>query len=414
MTSAHSTTDSSTALSHGMSVARMVMIFGLAIHHLFQLPNAGADPYQGLQGYQFLPAEALSAFFHLAFMCAVPVLSVISGYLLFKKPNLSYLKVMEKKAKTVALPSLLWCTLWLGFGFCLYSVGKPFGWFEWANYDFDHFTMSTLANGLFGLYLYDPFAYQFWFIHDLILTLLIFPVLQLGLRYLPDVFISVAFIGWILGFVPPGFFSFNVTFFFMLGGFLVLCPQEHIAQIFQQRSFSLGVVAFFTLFLTLRAWTFWIFNEELHGHWVVGLIRSDTYLLALRAVGVVAAVQMLVWLYRYAKGAFYFIHRFSGYSFFVFAAHYPIIELYKIIVERIPGQASNTGLILTWLCVPLITVLTCIVMAVLCDKWFPKLFQLLNGGRLLAASTTVQTVPTPQVPTTPNFPDDREQRDLAA
>src|SRR5690606_17271902 len=70
--------------SRFISAARFLMICGLAYHHLFEIPGSANSPRFNLaNNVHFIP-EFINAFFHMAFMAAVPVLSVITGYLFFR------------------------------------------------------------------------------------------------------------------------------------------------------------------------------------------------------------------------------------------------------------------------------------------------------------------------------------------
>jgi len=89
-------------------------------------------------------------------------------------------------------------------GFALFKVGQKYGLFGWMNYDFDKFTGLTLLNGIVG-YDQNPFALQFWFVHDLILTLLLSPVVYHLLRTTKLWALPVMFAVWLTGYVPPLF-----------------------------------------------------------------------------------------------------------------------------------------------------------------------------------------------------------------
>ena len=71
--------------SRFISAARPLMIFGLVWHHLFEIPGSTHSPRVSLQGVTHFVPEMLNTYVHMAMMTAVPVLSVISGFLFFRR-----------------------------------------------------------------------------------------------------------------------------------------------------------------------------------------------------------------------------------------------------------------------------------------------------------------------------------------
>lgn len=369
------------SLSEIIAASRFLMIYGLVVHHIFTIPNTLSFPRQGMSEYSYFLPEAIGAFFHMAFMTAVPMLSVISGYLFFSAGNFNYLDVMKKKFKTIALPAWLWCSLWLLVAFGLYFVGHERGMFEWANYSFDEFSFMTLLNGVVGI-TDHPFAFQFWFVHDLILAFLIFPLIKYLLDNLGIIFLLGCFLFWFLGFGLPVFFSSNVLFFFVVGAYIAHPGNKLVLELlFWPPVFIRYLVLFlFVIFLLGRSLTFVFFDE---GSMIANFLRTDKFLLMLRVFGVLGFAQILYLLSVNFKSCFNFLRDKSGYAFLIFAIHYPVIEILKIAASRIPGQASAFGAFLSWLLIPMLTVSICIFFSWLLCRTFPKLFALLNGSRVI-------------------------------
>jgi hypothetical protein len=78
-------------------------------------------------------------------------------------------------------------------------------------YDFDQLSPFMILNGIFGI-TKAPFAFQFWFVHDLILTFLIFPGLKFCLDRFAYLFLFLLFILWFSPFEPIIFFRIDVLF----------------------------------------------------------------------------------------------------------------------------------------------------------------------------------------------------------
>jgi peptidoglycan/LPS O-acetylase OafA/YrhL len=98
-------------------------------------------------------------------------------------------------------------------------------------------------------------------------------------------------------------------------------------------------------------------------------------------LGVVSFAYMVCMLARKDGSLKRFLIRYSGYSFFVFAAHYPLLLFVAAFAQRVPGHGSALGFFFMWLLIPLVTVLLCILAAQVLERLVPSLFRLLNGGR---------------------------------
>jgi hypothetical protein len=113
-------------------------------------------------------------------------------------------------------------------------------------------------------------------------------------------------------------------------------------------------------------------------------LHSHQFLCLLRIGGVLAASALLYDMVVTRPALTQRINRYSGCAFFMFAMHYPLIELLQEVVVLIPGHATSVGLLLSWLLVPLLTIATTLGTALWCEKQLPALFSVLNGGRATA------------------------------
>jgi hypothetical protein len=360
--------------SEFISVTRLFMIAGLVFHHMFHLPGSAYYPRNSFTQFSAFVPDLINGLVHMSFMAAVPALSVISGFLFFRRREISFERLLKKRFFSVALPSWIWSLFWLGFGFVLYEVGKGPGWFEWADYQFEDFGLLTLANGVIGID-QRPWAFQFWFIHDLILTLILSPVVFWLLKRLGGGFVAAMLVVWVIGYVPPPFFSLNVLVSFVVGAYLGLPDGPRLSTALQSLD-KVGryVVPLFVVALVVRQFSF-VFGEYA-AHFL-----GYQYLCGLRVLGVIAFSHLL---YRIACGSGAFkdlLIRYSGYSFFIFATHYPIIDCIKSVSRHLPGATSQIGYFVLLVAVPGITLALCILGARLLEHFAPPLFRLLNGGR---------------------------------
>lgn len=361
--------------SEFISAVRITMIFGLVVHHLFMIPNSDYFPRQSLNFDLLSVANVLNGLFHWSTMAAVPLLSIISGYLYFARKQVKHRSLLAKRANSVMLPSLAWTALWFVSGYAIATAGQPFGMFQWLAYDAGQFTWLTPLNGIIGITKH-PLAFQFWFIHDLVLTLLLAPAIGGILQRAAMPFIGVLMAVWLLDAVPFPFFSGNVLVFFCCGAFLAVRSISLTEATDAGRPWSRAIYGLFLLLLLTRM------MSDLHP-----IFGSYLWLCLLRIAGV-ASVAMLIasqlqrrnyWLHRLGK--------YSPYAFFIFASHYPLIEFFKITVERVPLQDTPIGQLLTLFAVPSATIIVCIMSAKVLARCAPRLFAFANGGRDLASRT---------------------------
>ncbi|WP_164852276.1 acyltransferase family protein [Rheinheimera riviphila] len=170
-------------------------------------------------GIAWLLADALANHFG---RVAVPLLFMISGYLLFFNfaPTLrQYLQLLQRRSYSLFIPFLSWNLLiWLFFSAGLsFSLTQPY--FQSLS---TLVTQETLGQWLAMIFGFDrnPLAYQFWFVRDLMLMVLISPLILLLLRYF-NASLPLLMLGlWLVGSWPwfaPALLS---CCFFSVGAYL--------------------------------------------------------------------------------------------------------------------------------------------------------------------------------------------------
>jgi succinoglycan biosynthesis protein ExoH len=355
-----------------IAVTRLLMICGLVFHHLFEIPGSTHSPRLSVEGVEHVVPGFINAFFHMATMTAVPLLSVISGFLFFNRAGLDYPNLYARRFHSVALPTWLWSAFWLGFAYLLFmTTGDRF---RWDNYGFDNPSVMTVVNGIFGV-TREPFAFQFWFVRDLLLTLLLAPVIFVFLRYLGWRLLPLIGIAWLLIPDPPLFFSGNVPVFFTIGAWLTLPNAPDLRAVLTRlRALRWPLTLLFAAMLVCRVTSHAFGPGE-------AFLQHHVYLCLLRLVGAMTVAALVYQLVTHADELTRTLNRYSGCSFFIFAMHYPVIELVQELALLVPAHATTIGFFCSWLFVPLLTIAISIAVAVCCEKYAPGLFNLLNGGR---------------------------------
>ena len=124
--------------------------------------------------------------------CGVPLFFVLSAILLFRKQR-TYLLTLKQKVTTLVIPYLLWNSFWIAVFFVLQSL--PFT----ADYFSGSSTLIRDCNFIEWLQLYGigsqyPQDYPLWFMRDLMVVTLFFPVIDTLTNRLPKVFLGVSII----------------------------------------------------------------------------------------------------------------------------------------------------------------------------------------------------------------------------
>ncbi len=357
-----------------ISALRLLLIMGLVWVHFGPFPSSNLDPFTGVYHADYFLPSSLNSFFVYFFLSAVPVLSIISGYLIALKGKPDYFASLKKRINSVILPSIIWTTFWLGFAFLLYNIGKDSGHFTYYDFGFSNFSIWTILNGIFGIRL-EPFALQFWFVHDLILSILLTPLIYLFIKRAPLLYFLVVGGLWFIGWQPPFFFYLKVTIFFSFGIFLAQKKWQ------PKNSFTYGSfwVGSFIILIALR-----IYLPNLYG----GKMPFESMFEAiLRANGVVAVLFIAMSLRKHLPVIFDWCASNSGYAFFIFAAQFPTVILIKEVLGKLIGVDSMFKQIVLWLSSPILTILILVIVAKLISHYANSLFGLLNGQRKIKQSS---------------------------
>ncbi|MBL4796358.1 MAG: acyltransferase [Oleispira sp.] len=346
---------------------RLLLIMGLVLVHFGGFPDSSLDPFQGVVNPEHFVPASINSFFLYFFLSAVPVLSIISGYLYSHRGKPNYVQALKKRFLTIVLPSITWTSIWLAFAFILYSIGKSSNQFTYYDASFSDFSLLHLVNGIIGI-TESPFALQFWFIHDLVLSLLLTPILYPLIKRAPFLLIGF-FILWAIEWQAPVFFNLKVLTFFSVGLYLGQRNWQPSELNFLN---NISIVAFIALILG-RIYTPYYNNGDMP--------FETVYELILRSVGTFAVFSLALQLRKHASGIFNWLSNNSGYAFFIFAAHFPLIILFKQVLSMTHMFNGAVGQVALWVLAPVITIGFIIIAAKILNKILPSLYKFLNGQR---------------------------------
>lgn len=331
--------------SNRVAALRFLMVVGIVVLH--------TPPYVGMKEFGNDFFSMAKAFFQLAlFRATVPVLSLISGYLLFQSgADMNFPKLMKKKLAHLGVPFLFFnvgvlvaayaCECFLGI-----TMNDPLAK---AN-------LKTWLDAAFSLTAL-PVNYPLHFLRDLLVAMLLAPLLGLllreyGLR-------GLALVGM--------FFYFNldshliirseIIIMFYLGGLLAVKEID----VHRLDGYALHCLAFLMLFCCAIVY-FRIGN--------LNLFRLAAPFLIWPAASIVDRTPMGDWL-----------RRMSKYSFFLFLFHAPLTFLLFVVYRRFTPVSYE----FFWLLSPVLVVAASVFSYELLSKLAPKEFNFAIGNALPSA-----------------------------
>ncbi|MFT5612410.1 MAG: succinoglycan biosynthesis protein ExoH [Polaribacter sp.] len=330
-------------ISKRLWVTRYFMVIGIIVLHLPQ--------YQPLSEVESL-FEHIKAFFsHGIFRATVPVLTVISGYLVFRCNLQSQpLKLFVKKAKSIFIPLIIWN---IPFAIAIYLSQK----YNLLSHNFSAelypIEIKNWVNALTGLF-GTPANYPLNFLRDLFAVSLLAPIMWLLLKSSP--YLGMAIVLVIYYFNLDGVFvlrnSMLVSFY--LGG-LAATQNWDLTALDKYANWLLLVFILLCISIVL----FGIENKE--------VLRLLAPFMVWPAMSIMENTKIYNFLYKNSKS-----------SFFTFLAHGPIILimwfLYTTVSEAIPYYVY-------WVMSPLVTLFVCIYLARYFKKFFPVVASAVLGGR---------------------------------
>lgn len=173
-------------VSQRIAALRFFLIFEVVLLHMGNnyskfISNGGDASSTLFQFIVYLFSDAISD-------TAVPLFFLMSGFLFFYNFKLSYacyLQKLRSRFWSLAVPYAFWNIAYLLFKFVVQTTpmfstmlgGESKRLVDYVPFDY--------FDALFGLTTY-PISYQFWFIRDLILMVVISPAIWVMVKHLPE------------------------------------------------------------------------------------------------------------------------------------------------------------------------------------------------------------------------------------
>jgi len=314
---------------------------------------------------QFLIANGLVRF-------RIPILFAISGYILAWRDDgvATHRTRMAKRLRTLGIPYLAWSAIALGFTAALEmwaptrEIVRAAGLSSFG--PDTPFVSGYTAQQLFDRWLFDPSAFQLWFLRTLLILSAIYPWLRIAVTRWPAAFFAVAGLLWFL-------FESSGLLFFSLGIWLAVSNVDVLAK---PRWFR--APAMLALWLALSSIKTWMaFNLDSTP------TPTALAMTALHRGGEVAGL-LTAWfgMDAIARAAMRqsFFPWLSGFSFIIYALHVPMVNYMTEVALKAAAGVAHIEL-WTYLLVPLIVVAITVTIGAALRTGARPLYSLLTGGR---------------------------------
>ncbi|TEW56177.1 hypothetical protein E2R68_03530 [Psychromonas sp. RZ22] len=319
------------------------MVIGIIILHL--------PPSQPLNELSTL-FDFIKAFFsHGVFRSTVPMLTVISGFLLFKSSlYLQPFQLLLNKSKSIFIPLVIWN---IPFVIAIYLSQK----FNFLSHDFSvelyPFNLLNWTNALTGLFS-TPANYPLNFLRDLFAVSLLAPILGLLLKRIPYLGLIIVLIVYYFNFDGSLILRNTMLVSFYIGG---LAATQGWSLTYLDKYAKLLLLLFILYCLAIV-----LFNIQ-----NIEVFRLLSPFLVWPLMSLIINTKLNVFLYKN-----------SANSFFTFLVHGPIILLLWIAFKKIPVDIPYY---IYWFLAPVITVFLSIFFAKLFHKIMPRISSITLGGR---------------------------------
>ncbi|EKD33760.1 MAG: hypothetical protein ACD_75C02603G0003 [uncultured bacterium] len=296
---------------------------------------------------------------------AVPLFFLVAGYLFLAGCTWSwqvYGNKLATRTRTLLVPFLFWTILGLVIRHLGQSIPDVAAYFAGDGPLVADYSFFALLNGVFGLISF-PEAYHFWFIRDLMLLMILSPLTMVILEYAAIPFLAAVFLAWITGEWPVTVPDAVGVLFFSAGNYLAMKGKSLFALD------RYGVWFFIVYIPVLLADVIWYdapFNTCLHRCGIV--------------VGIVVALSStrLVLGHERLKNAIVWL---SGTSFFVYAAHEPLLGIVRTMAFQVVPFDWPYAMLSIYLLLPLALIVFLVGVHRLLAGYAAKPLGIITGGR---------------------------------
>ncbi len=294
---------------------------------------------------------------------AVPLFFLMSGYFFFFAFNWSpanYLVKLRSRVHTLLVPFLFWNISILGLYALVQALPATRGYLSAPMNFVSSFDLFDYLNAIFGITRY-PIAYQFWFVRDLMVLVLLVPFFQLVLKKIPMLFLGLLFGLWFVDLWPLAVPCIQALMFFYLGALLGATGQS----LFSLDRYGKIIIPCYVILACIDALSW---QGIAHGY-----VHRLSLLLGIAAVLHVSGV--ILRRRRLAD----FLLRISGSSFFVFAVHGVLLSILRKISYRLVSPQADLTFLLLYFTLPLLVAAVSLGIYLVLRRMSPRFTAVITG-----------------------------------
>lgn len=294
---------------------------------------------------------------------AVPLFFLFSAYLQFSKEE-KYSALLKKRGRTLLLPYIAWTLITIALYAIAQSIPQAAPFFQneinivknWNALDYlKAFTYHNLDASL-----KCPLVYQFWFLRDLMIFIVLSPALRFLCRKAPGAMIAAISAVFVCGIPVFITVSSSALFFYVAGYF-----------------FAEKKISFFAIADNIRMREYAVLIALLEVVRVGLKINVST---AQVIISCLFFLKMSGCIIRRER-LFLLTKRLAGLSFFVYAVHTPFLgtAVNKLSWKFIP--LHGLGNLVQFLAAAFLTLALSLFIGIALKRLCPPIFSVLNGGR---------------------------------
>ncbi len=293
---------------------------------------------------------------------AVPLFYGISGFLFFKSVDSikDCLPKICRRFHTLLIPYIIWNLVFVCWYLALtYLPGVS----SFVNSNLaEMFPYEGILGTLYTLFI-EPIGFHLWFLRDLLIFVMLTPILYWGIKKTGWWFLLVVLLltGWI--------FRFWLTSF-VFGATIAICNNKGVLDnTVNKKRTSLWLILYCLVALNNA---FPIVNSP-------GVI-GDYYAQFAALISIIAIWKSYDWVYSACPRTLEMFLKYTPYTFFIYLFHEPAFNIIKKLGLKVLG-VNDLTLTFLYLINPIIMCVVAICVAKLAQRYIPRVYSVLVGGR---------------------------------
>lgn len=351
--------------SERLSILRFPLIIGVVFIHAYSTEVSLSGGEIGVANTGYLVDFCRNLFSQGLARIAVPLFYLLSGYFFFWGFSFSlenYRKKLRSRINTLLIPYLFWNVVTLLLLALAQYLSVTQSFFSGKNPPISTYGIFDYVSALFGINR-PPISYQFWFIRDLMIMVLIAPVIYLFIIKAPKVILLALSLLWFLNVWPIYMPTADAFLFFYAGAYFAYSN----ISLFTLDPFGPIIVSVYLIVLIIDTLSKnYLVNAYIHN---IGIL-----------IGLVSAlfVSKKIVESEDLKKAFM---RASGCSFFVFAVHEPLLTVIKKLSYKVFHPINDITVLLLYFITPIMVIVISVLMQLSIKSITPKFLRVISGGR---------------------------------